>query len=43
LDKNADHVTVLIDRAPEILALAVDGHEDFVQVPRIAESALASL
>jgi hypothetical protein len=43
LNQDVDHVTVLIHGAPEILVLAVDSHEDFVQVPDIAEAALAAL
>lgn len=42
LDEDVDHVAVLIHRAPEILALPVDGHEDFVQEPRISESTLSA-
>ena len=38
LYEDVDQVTVLIHRAPEILALTVDRHEDFVQEPRISES-----
>ena len=43
LDENVDHVAVLIHRAPEILALTVDRHEDFIQEPRISESTLSAL
>ena len=43
LDENVDHITVLIDRAPQILALSVDRDEEFVQMPRVAESALTTL
>ena len=43
LDEEVDQVTILIHRAPEILALTVDRHEDFVQEPRIAESTLSAL
>ena len=42
LYEDVDQVTVLIHRAPEILALTVDRHEDFVQEPRISESTLSS-
>ena len=42
LDEEVDQVTVLIHRAPEILALPVDRHEDFVQKPHIYESTLTS-
>ena len=43
LYEDVDQVTVLIHRAPEILALTVDRHEDFVQEPRISESTLSAL
>ena len=42
LDKEVDQVTVLIHCAPEILALPVDRHEDFVQKPRMSESSLST-
>ena len=41
--EDVDQVTVVIHRAPEILALTVDRHEDFVQEPRLAESTLSAL
>ena len=37
LDENVDHFAVMVNRAPEILALTVDRHEHLVQEPRIAE------
>ena len=43
LYEDVDQVTVLIHRAPEILALTVDRDEDFVQEPRISKSTLSSL
>ena len=43
LDEDVDQITVLIHGAPEILALTVDRHEDFIQEPRIAESTLSAL
>ena len=43
LQQNVDHVTVLVDGTPEILQLAVDSKEDLVQMPVVAESALAPL
>src|ERR1700676_1308122 len=43
LNQDVDHVAVLIYGAPEILLLAVDSNEDFVQVPNIAEPALTPL
>ncbi len=42
LDENIDQVAVLVDGAPEILPLTLDPHEDFVQVPRVAEATLLS-
>ena len=43
LDEDIDQITVLVHCTPEILTLTVDRDEDFVQKPRIAEAALASL
>ena len=43
LDKNIDHVAVLIHPAPEILPLTVDRHKDLVQKSRVSESTLSSL
>ena len=43
LHENIDDVAVLAHRAPEILALPVDGDEELVQMPRIAESPLSPL
>ena len=43
LNKDVDHVVVLIHGTPEILLLAVDSNEHFVQVPPIAEKALTPL
>ncbi len=43
LHEDIDQVTILIHRAPKILALTMDPHEDFVQEPRISESTLTSL
>ena len=42
LDEEVNEVTVLVHCTPEILTLTVDRDEDFVQKPRIAESALAA-
>ena len=36
LNQDVDHVAVLIHGTPQILLLAVDSNEDFVQVPNIA-------
>ena len=35
LDENVDHFTILIQRTPQILSLAVDPDVDFIQKPRI--------
>ena len=43
LNEEVDQVPVLVHGAPEILALTVNRDEDFVQKPRIAESALSAL
>ena len=43
LDKNIDYVSVLVNRAPEILSLALDSHKEFVQVPSLTQAALSSL
>ncbi len=43
LDEKVNQVPVLIHRAPQILPLAVDRDEHFVQEPRIAESTLSAL
>ena len=43
LHEEVDQVTVLVHRAPEILALTVDRDEDFVQEPCISESTLSAL
>jgi len=43
LHENVDYVAVLIDGTPQILPLAVDCDEHFVQEPHVAEPALATL
>jgi len=43
LDKNIDYVPVLVNRAPEILSVTPDSHEEFVQMPSITQAALSSL
>ncbi len=43
LEQDVDHVAVLIDRTPEILPLPPDGHEEFVQVPGVAQVTLSPL
>ncbi len=41
--QDINYITFLINGTPQIVALASDLHEDFIQVPHIAKSALASL
>jgi hypothetical protein len=43
LDQDVDHVAVLIHGTPEVMLLAVDSNEDFIQIPVIAQSTLPSL
>ena len=38
LDEDIDHIAVLVDGTPQILPLALDGHEQFVQVPGVAQA-----
>jgi hypothetical protein len=40
LEQDIDHVAVLVDGPPEILLAPVDVHEQFVQVPRVAQASL---
>jgi len=40
LNEYVDHVSILIDGPPEIVALALDVDEDFVQVPDVSQSTL---
>jgi hypothetical protein len=39
-DQNIDHVSILIDGPPKIEALTLDGDEEFIDVPDVAESPL---
>jgi hypothetical protein len=43
LQQNIDDITVLIHGTPKILLQALDFHEDFVQIPGIAEATLPPL
>jgi len=43
LDEDIDHVTILINRTPEILPLTLNGDEHLIQVPRVAQTALSPL
>jgi hypothetical protein len=41
LDENIDHIAILVESPPRILSLTLDLHEQFVQVPRIAQATLS--
>lgn len=43
LHQDVDHVSVLIHGPPQVVALAPDLHEDFVQVPPVTQPTLATL
>jgi hypothetical protein len=43
LDEDVDHVAVLVDSTPEIVLLAPNVDEQFIQVPRIAQATLSPL
>ena len=36
LEQDVDNLAVLVDGPPEVLTLTPNGHEEFVQMPRIA-------
>ena len=40
LHEDVDHVAVMVDGAPEILLAPLNGDEQFVQVPRVAQASL---
>jgi hypothetical protein len=42
LDKNIDYVTILVYGSPQVLSLTLDRHEQFIQVPGVAQVPLAS-
>jgi len=42
LNQDVDHVPILVDGPPEVVTLAPDLPEDFVQVPDVALSVLAT-
>ena len=42
LDEDIEDVAILIDSAPEIVPPSLDGDEDLVQVPSVAQSALST-
>jgi len=39
-NQNIDHVSILIDGPPKIEALTLEGDEEFIQVPDVAQSSL---
>jgi hypothetical protein len=41
-DQNIDHISILIDGPPKIEVLALDGDEEFIDVPDVAEPSLFS-
>ena len=41
LDKDIQHLAILIDRAPQIVALSVHRDKHFVEMPRVPRSPLA--
>jgi len=42
LNEDVDHVAVLADGSPEIMPLALNRHEELVQVPRVTQSPFSS-
>jgi hypothetical protein len=43
LNQDIKHITVLINGTPEILSSTLDRDEDFVEMPRVAQTALSPL
>ena len=43
LDENINHIAVLIHGTPKVLALTVDGDEDFIEIPCVSETPLTTL
>jgi hypothetical protein len=43
LNQDVDHVAILIHGPPEVMLLSIDSNKDFVQMPSVAEAALAAL
>ena len=39
-DEDVDHISILIDCSPQVIALASDRDEKFVNVPDVAQSSL---
>ncbi len=42
-DERGEHFPVLVDGAPQILPLALNRDEEFVQVPRVTQASLSPL
>jgi hypothetical protein len=42
LNENVDHVSILVDSPPEIVPLALDIHEELVQVPHVSLTSLST-
>jgi hypothetical protein len=42
LYEDIEHVAILVDRPPQIMALSVNGEEDFIQMPFVPRSGLSA-
>jgi hypothetical protein len=42
LNEDVDHVSILVDSPPEIVPLALDVHEELVQVPHVSLTSLST-
>ncbi len=42
LDEDVDDVAVLVDGPPQILPSALNSHEEFVEIPRVAQTAMVA-
>jgi hypothetical protein len=42
LNQDVDHVSILIDGPPEVVPLALDIHEELVQVPNVSQLPLSA-
>ena len=42
LNEDVDHIPILVHGPPEIVPLALDVHEDFIQVPHVSQTTLAT-
>jgi len=43
LHQASNHVAVLVDRSPQILLFALEGHKHFIKMPRITQPTLSRL